>query len=469
MAAKKKRRIRSPHPGVVLVAPRGEWHVTWRARYKDPDTDRTVWTRLDPVELPSPETRRDWAVDKSKELARRKMDLAAGAPRATGATVKDVLQRYYDDHLRLGKRTKATYRSATDKLEAWCELAAVRTADDLTHERLRKFAVTLADEGRQVPARGKGQRGKRKATGKPRSANTVNRELRSVRTVLGYVRSLKLLPKMSSDDLKDALKKLKATRKRIVFLKPVDCQRLLEAALAHDEAVFKATRDEHAGLREKGTTAKFVPIAAFVAFVLLTGMRVGEALSLEWKEVDIDAPDLQGRAVGEIYLDENKVKTGHARTVALEVSPFLRRLLVELRKRRGKGKPAYSEWTQPVFDLNYDVVDTEAKRLRDDYSAPKQFTYQVLRSTCSSFLTNAPGIFGAASAYRSAKQLGHSITVAEKHYLGLMPGIPLDAKTLESAMGIESLVEKVMGRLLGEGKSDGDRPLQQPLDRSALN
>lgn len=443
---KKKRRIRSPHPGVVLVAPKGEWHVTWRARHKDPDSGRMVWTRLDPVELPSPETRRDWAIDMAKTMARRKMDLESGAPRATGASVKDTVKRYYDDHPRLGKRTLATYRSATDKLEAWCELAGVRTVDDLTHERLRKFAVTLADEGRQVPARGKGARGKRKATSKPRSANTVNRELRSVRTVLGYVRSLKLLPKMSSDDLKDALKKLKATRKRIVFLKPADCQRLLEAALAHDEAVFKETRDEHSGKRERGTTAKFEPVAAFVAFVLLTGMRVGEALSLEWKEVDLEATDLQGRAVGEIHLDPAKVKTGHARTVTLEVSPALHRVLVAMHERRG-APVLNSDWVNPVFDLSYDIVDTEAKRLREDHSAPKQFTYQVLRSTCGSFLTNAPGIFGAASAYRSAKQLGHSITVAEKHYLGLMSGLPSDARTLEAAMGIEALMERVLARV----------------------
>lgn len=468
MAAKKKRRIRSPHPGVVLIPPKGE-HATWRARCDDPDTGGMEWVRLDPVDLPSPETRRDWAITKAESIARRRMELASGAPRATGTSIEGVVKRYYDDHPRLGERTCKTYRLATDKLEQWCKATKLHSADDLTIERLSTFAASLAKETRRVPARGKGNRGKRKPSGVLRSVNTVNRELRSLRTVLGYVRSRKLLPRLPSDDLKDALKKHQPPRKRIVFLKPADCQRLMEAALAHDEAVFAATRKEHAGLAEKGTTARYAPIAVFVAFVLLTGMRVGEALSLEWKEVDLDATDLQGRPVGEIYLDPNKVKTKHERTVTLEVSPFLRRLLVELRKRRSKGKPVYSEWTQPVFDLSYDVVDTEQRRLRDDYGAPKHFSYKVLRSTCSSFLTNAPGIFGAASAYRSAKQLGHSITVAEKHYLGLMPGIPLDAKTLESAMGIEALVETVMERLLGGGKSDGDRALQQPVDRGSLN
>jgi hypothetical protein len=49
------------------------------------------------------------------------------------------------------------------------------------------------------------------------------------------------------------------------------------------------------------------------------------------------------------------------------------------------------------------------------------------------------GHFGAASAYRSAKQLGHSVAVAEKHYLGLVREIPATARTLETAMQIDDL------------------------------
>jgi hypothetical protein len=59
-------------------------------------------------------------------------------------------------------------------------------------------------------------------------------------------------------------------------------------------------------------------------------------------------------------------------------------------------------------------------------------------------LTNAPGIFGAASAYRSAKQLGHSVAVAERHYLDVMRGIPREARTLEAAMQIEKQMTRVI-------------------------
>lgn len=35
------RRKRSPHPGVVLLRPEGD-HVSWRARYVEPDSGRLV-------------------------------------------------------------------------------------------------------------------------------------------------------------------------------------------------------------------------------------------------------------------------------------------------------------------------------------------------------------------------------------------------------------------------------------------
>jgi hypothetical protein len=69
-----------------------------------------------------------------------------------------------------------------------------------------------------------------------------------------------------------------------------------------------------------------------------------------------------------------------------------------------------------------------------------------LRRTTGTFLTNAPGIFGAASAYRSAEQLGHSVQVAERHYLGLVRGITPESRTLEAAMQIEEEVDKLLSK-----------------------
>ena len=78
-----------------------------------------------------------------------------------------------------------------------------------------------------------------------------------------------------------------------------------------------------------------------------------------------------------------------------------------------------------------------------NFGAPP-FDWQVLRSTCATYLTNAPGIFGSATAFLSAKQLGHSVAIAEKHYLGVHRGIPRAARTLEAAMQIDGELSTVL-------------------------
>jgi hypothetical protein len=49
----------------------------------------------------------------------------------------------------------------------------------------------------------------------------------------------------------------------------------------------------------------------------------------------------------------------------------------------------------------------------------------------------------------SARQLGHSVAVAERHYLGVHRGIPKDAHTLEAAMQIEKAMLHVLATAPG--------------------
>jgi integrase len=434
-SSSKKRRTRSPHPGVVLLRPDPTGrHPHWRARYVDPDSGRAVKITLDPLACPTAEARRDWAIRKARAIAKRRLELEAGAARETGTSLADALKRYFEDHARLRSRTIEIYRGATNKLEAWAARAGVRSADELTGARVVAFRAELVKEKRRVPVES-GKRGAAKVTLEPRLPNTVNVELRSIGTVLGYLRSLGLLPRLSSDDLRDGLKKLPVSAERLTYRKPAELQRLLEAALRHDAETFDATREEHAGHRQPGTTTRYTPIAPFVAVAVLSGMRFRELIDLEWKHVDLEAVDHAGAAVGEIYIPARS-RTKRARTVALEVSPALRKLLAAMHlKSGGKGL---------VFGLGRDEAKAAERRLRAEYGAPAGCNWQALRRTCGTYLTNAASIFGAASAYRSAVQLGHSVTVAERHYLGLARGIPVEAKTLEQAMQIEDQVKAVI-------------------------
>lgn len=432
----RKRRTRSPHSGIVLIPPDPAGrHTSWRARYRDPDSGRLVKVRIDPVACPSAATRRDWAIRKAKSLAKRTMEIEAGAPRATGTPLAEAIETYYKAHPRLRARTLLAYRGATDKLLAWAPKAGVRTVDDLTRPKLLAFRAALANEPKRAPVAG-GKRGSFASTGEARSAQSVNRELRAARTVLGYLRKYELLPRLTSDDLRDGLERLEVTREDIDYLAPPECRKLLEAALAHDAATYAETRLEHIGLYEPGSTPRYDPIAPFVAFELLTGMRLGEAVSLDWPQVDLDALDQEGRKVGEIKLSAAMTKTKRGRKVGLEVSPLLRELLTVMRERTGG--------IGSVFGLSRTGAEAAQKRLRRDFGAPAHFSWQALRRTCGTYLTNSFGIFGAASAYRSAKQLGHSVEVAEKFYVEVARGISRDARTLEDAMQIRAEIERVI-------------------------
>ena len=419
-ARRTKRRTRSPHPGVILIKPKGPRRM-WRARFRDPDTGRLTYESLGLLAAGSnDETRKAWADAKAREIARRKDAIKLGAPRATGTTISDAIARYYTDHPRLRDRTRTTYQKATNKLKDWLGASGVRSADALTLAHLVAFRSSIASAPRQSQARG-AKRGARKTTTKPRAASAVNVEIRSIKVALGYLRRVGLLPKISRDDISDGLRLLTTEQDAPDFLRPPQIGALLRAAIAHDADTFKATREEHA-LGKAGTTPRYPSIAPFIAVALLSGMRFGELESLDWSEVDAEGIHLTSRT-----------KTKRARVVAFEVSPGLAALLAALRPERAAGS---------VWGLRTDQIKAAAKRL-DKRGAPKGWTWQGLRRTCGTYLTNAPGIFGAASAYRSARQLGHSVQVAERHYLGVVR-VPKEAATLEAAMGCEAEIEAIV-------------------------
>jgi integrase len=418
---------------VVLLKPDPERRIGWRGRYEDPDSGRTVKETLDGA-LTTAELREDWAIKKSKTLALRRLELEGGALAKTGTALDAAIDRYFEDHPDLRDATREGYKATAEKFRAWAKRTGLRSADEVTGPKVAAFRAELVKERRQVHVKG-GKRGAVKITTEPRSPHTVNRELRAIGTVLAYLRRLGLLPRLTTDALRDALKKLPTPRKRIEFRKPHELQKLLDAALRHDSNTFAATRAEHAGERPAGTTPRYTPIAPLVAAAMLTGMRAGELIGLDWANVDLEAADAAGRTVGEIQVTEAS-KTHAARTVYLEVSPALRALLASMHLAAGRPKAG------SVFGVTEGEATAAMKRLAGEYGAPAGSGFQALRRTCGTYLTNAPSIFGAASAYRSAKQLGHSVQIAERHYLGVIR-LPADARTLEAAMQIDAQVARV--------------------------
>jgi integrase len=427
-----KRKARK-HPGVVIQAAKPDARIWFRVRYVDPDTGKTTRKTMDRA-LRTQAMREDYACRLSDQLARRRIKLESGAPRATGTAFADGIQRFFDAHPNLRPKTITVYRGATDKLITFARKHRIRTVDDLDRRKLMMFREQIVNQPKHHNAAG-GGRGAKRTNGERRGAHSVNRELRAIGTCLRYVIDAGLFAKLSHDDVRRCVKPLKAATDRKEFLRPAPMRKLLTAALRHDAATFKATRAEHGGAALEGSTPKYPAIAPFVAFVGLSGCRFGEAIDLTWDRVDLGALDAGGKAVGEVYIDSSS-KTAKARTIGLEVSPALRKLLAAQRvKTGGKGS---------VFGVTRDEANAAMMRLKAEYGAPDTAGWQMLRRTTATYLCNAPGIYGSASPFMESRQLGHSVIVAERFYAGLLRGIPIEAKTLEAAMQIKKEAAQVV-------------------------
>jgi hypothetical protein len=133
--AGKKRRIRSPHPGVVLkqrTLPSGA--SAWRARFDDPDSGREVYITLHPTELSTAEARRLWAIRKSKTLAKRRMELEAGAAIKSETPIAGAVDVYLvDAKHRLRASTLRTYRhQGLDQFRRWVASRNLAHIEELT-------------------------------------------------------------------------------------------------------------------------------------------------------------------------------------------------------------------------------------------------------------------------------------------------------------------------------------------------
>lgn len=251
----------------------------------------------------------DPAGDRKRKRAAAAALKAAGGP----ATLADEVRGYLDNaRSRLRPKTLETYGTAADKFVRWVDAEGIKLPTDLTRAHLVEFAAYLAELPCHTPAAKRG-RGAKAATGRRRSPQSVNRELRTIKTILNGLRKAGKVPQLDRDALTDCLAALRVDREAPKYLSPKQIERLLAACERHDAETFTETREEHAGRGEVGTTARYQPIRPLVLFLLLTGCRRGEALALRWADVELDATDHHDNAVGELRLPAKITKTHHAR------------------------------------------------------------------------------------------------------------------------------------------------------------
>lgn len=447
---RRAKRVRSPHPGVVLLKrewtrPDGSTGTAWRAKWTDPDSKQVRFETLEAVAARTHETRLAWARKKSEALGVRRADLAAGAVAHTETTLADAI-RLYLEHSTNTKRpsTVALARQALARFQAWADKRGLTSTDDVRPHDLASFREALAGARRSAPVK-KGTRGERRSTGARLAPRTVNAYMEAVQAACNHLRRIGLLPHVTSgEQLTEALRAVRVPDEQVEVLNAIEVRRLLRACLAHDDERFDVTREENAGLLPRGSTPRYTSVAPFALFLLLSGARIDEALRIEWRDVDLEAADDHGKAVGAVRVRSEVAKGARERVIGLEVSPGLRQMLRAMKLRAGGASASgrvFADLTEPT---------TKATRPRLVALGAPDFTWHVLRRTCGTFLVCSPSIYGAAAVFLAARQLGHSVDVAQKHYLARVRGIPHGLTSLDAVLGIEPLIARVVRRVLGE-------------------
>ncbi len=375
-------------------------------RYRDPETGRTRVETLGAADAKTADTRLALALRLHKGVSRRREDIAGGAVRHRDAdlTLPEAIGRYFRDNPQLRDGTVESYRAACDVFLAWCAATGLRTVRQLNRGRLLDFKSTRIKAGKRVPLAG-GRRGEGAAGGQ-RSAFTINKELRAVSIALGWLHDAQII-RLSRDDIRIGLKRLKTDKVlRRDYLRADEIRALLAAANARDAVTFAMNR------RGEKNVPRYAPIEPLIRFLLLSGCRVGEALTLTWAHVDLGGEKIE--------IPAPQTKTKHDRTIELSVCPSL---LAWLKKHKGTS-------AERIFP---DHTEGSLKSARRRLRVPFKWSYQGLRVTAATYLACMPS-FGPV---HESRQLGHSILVAQDFYIDRIK-IAADVVTLEQAMGLDA-------------------------------
>jgi integrase len=182
----------------------------------------------------------------------------------------------------------------------------------------------------------------------------------------------------------------------------------LTMTAAHRQEEIKAMTGEQVVIFLETAEREAPPLAPLFLLLARSGMRIGEALALQWDDVDYEGREIRvARAFSKGRLETPK--SGVARTVDMsaQLARTLRRLHVERKAetlRRGwSGVPPWVFCTQhgTAFDLAF--VQRVFKRVVKAAKLPLHFTPHCLRHTYASLMLQ----MGQSPVYVQ-RQLGHA-------------------------------------------------------------
>jgi integrase len=151
-----------------------------------------------------------------------------------------------------------------------------------------------------------------------------------------------------------------------------------------------------------------MPLADVSLLLLDTGLRLGEALSLEWPQVKLNPA--RGAKFGYLTVSPGKAKNGRGRNV-----PLSERVVAMLRSREPQGSGLVfrredgSEFTQSTLDYHHAAV-------RKLLKMPSDFVLHSLRHTFGTRLGEA-----GADAFTIMRLMGHSTVTVSQRYVHPSP------------------------------------------------
>jgi integrase len=345
-----------------------------KRKYDDGSTAHLAWVRIKPFKPASKSfvtlaEAKTWAEGLEAELRKQRVSGQARKD-LTSLTVKGLIESFLADP----ETKQLKYFSDLEALLAWW-------VNHCGGEKVMGFGTVQLREARALLGNGRGPA-------------TVNRYLSALRSCWNWGRAAQYVP---AERVWPTRLFLSEPRERVRFLNDNELAALLKAA------------EEYAPWMH-----------AAVVVSLATGLRQGELLRLEWKDIDF-----VGKTVTVLISKNTKRRIVHLPAPAVDALKRLRRDGVIGRKLvfvNGSGEPA------DKFFLTFHWQKVRAAAGLVD------FRWHDLRHSCASFLAQ-----NGASLVEIGSVLGHSSPSITAKYAHLVAGKPVT--------GSAALAEKLGAKL----------------------
>lgn len=272
--------------------------------------------------------------------------------------------------------------------------------------------------------------------GVKRKTATVNQAKRNLRACFRYIESLRPARFPDFASLTPALRPSGSDAEVPMAFSPRQLKRFLAAALEREVPTRQVRIRHRPGTRKRRTFDQPIvqqpatPVSRLFILLALTGMRLGEALQLEWTDVDLKRGRITVRAQ----------KTGRTRILPLvgapegQLSVSLLKLL-RVWKREANGR----EFVLPQGELPAPVFPKSAWMLTAKDAHALRIGPQSLRQNFTSYAAS----IGIPASVVALWQ-GHTASVAERYYRAQVLERKGD-RSIAEAMGLASKCKAMRG------------------------